>query len=206
MTSKVYTLDRQQASDLLKVSVRTIDRYITKKVLSSQRRQGRIYLNEEEIKHLQLKANIDTIDGAEVMSTSKKSSSNYVDHVESDQKKKSSSSSSSFAESRQEIDTASISVLQTEARIYRELFDASQKKIEEQNGQLLQSWKKIAELQGELKNSVPLLAMENRQKEEDQSKITLEKRLQHQEFFKNLYLVLLIGAGVLLPFLLFVLR
>ena len=44
-----YNVDRKAASKLLKVSVRTVDRYIKKKVLAAQNVGGRVWLNKDEV-------------------------------------------------------------------------------------------------------------------------------------------------------------
>lgn len=44
-----YNIDRRAASKLLKVSVRTVDRYIKKKVLAAQNVGGRVWLDKEDV-------------------------------------------------------------------------------------------------------------------------------------------------------------
>ena len=46
---KTFTISRNQASKILKVSTRTLDRYIKTKKLSSKNIAGRIFLNEQEL-------------------------------------------------------------------------------------------------------------------------------------------------------------
>ncbi len=49
-TLSTYSLDRKAASRLLKVSIRTLDRYIKSKKLSSRVDSGHIWLNKDEIR------------------------------------------------------------------------------------------------------------------------------------------------------------
>jgi len=49
-TLSTYSLDRKTASRLLKVSMRTLDRYIKAKKLSSRVENGHIWLSKEEIR------------------------------------------------------------------------------------------------------------------------------------------------------------
>lgn len=49
-TLSTYSLDRKTASRLLKVSIRTLDRYIKAQKLSSRTENGHIWLNKEEIR------------------------------------------------------------------------------------------------------------------------------------------------------------
>jgi hypothetical protein len=46
---KTFRLSRKDASQILKVSTRTLDRYIIKKTLSTKNIAGRIFLSEEEV-------------------------------------------------------------------------------------------------------------------------------------------------------------
>ena len=45
----MYNIDRKTASKLLKVSMRTVDRYIVAKKVSIEKRDGRIWLDKKEI-------------------------------------------------------------------------------------------------------------------------------------------------------------
>jgi len=49
-TLSTYNLDRKTASRLLKVSIRTLDRYVKSKKLSSRTENGHIWLNKEEVR------------------------------------------------------------------------------------------------------------------------------------------------------------
>lgn len=46
---KTFKLSRNEAAKILKVSTRTLDRYVKSKKLSSKNIAGRIFLNEEEV-------------------------------------------------------------------------------------------------------------------------------------------------------------
>lgn len=54
MHDSIFTIDRRKAAELLKVSVRTIDRYIVKNIVSHLRKGARIFLSENEIAKLHL--------------------------------------------------------------------------------------------------------------------------------------------------------
>lgn len=49
ITKKSFELSRKEASGILRVSTRTLDRYITTKKLSTKNIAGRIFLNREEV-------------------------------------------------------------------------------------------------------------------------------------------------------------
>jgi len=49
VSQKLYELSRKDAAQILKVSVRTLDRYISKRTVTSKNIAGRILLNHDEI-------------------------------------------------------------------------------------------------------------------------------------------------------------
>ncbi len=55
MEENGYTISRQDAAKLLKLSVRTLDRYLKGNILSSKEVEGRVYLNLEELKNFSKK-------------------------------------------------------------------------------------------------------------------------------------------------------
>ncbi|MDX9970427.1 MAG: hypothetical protein RBS56_00775 [Candidatus Gracilibacteria bacterium] len=51
MEENSYTISRQDAAKILKLSVRTLDRYLKGKKISSKEVEGRVYLNMDEIRN-----------------------------------------------------------------------------------------------------------------------------------------------------------
>ncbi len=74
--NKEYSVDRKTASRLLKVSIRTLDRYVQQKKLSTRLVNGRVWLDRGEIDDFLGSQKVD-------MSTSNLSTVNRVDSVDS---------------------------------------------------------------------------------------------------------------------------
>lgn len=74
-----YDVDRKTASRLLKMSVRTVDRYIRANKLSSQSIDGRIWLSKKEILGLRNVVRVDSVDIGVDTVDSKKSIDSRVD-------------------------------------------------------------------------------------------------------------------------------
>lgn len=219
MVDKAYTIGRKDASKKLQVSLRTVDRYISSKRVSSQKRHGRIYLNKEEIDRLRHELNVDTVEGDTVVSTPKSTEKSSVygvysdkvgmstlstDDVKSDygQSRQSGHMESSQSSQKSQSGQDGLVLVQTEVRIFRELFERSEKKRETQYSELLQAWKRIAQLEEQVKNSVPLLEMKNEQAKRDQKDaqfLEISRKLERQIFSKNMYFILLLLFSLLIP-------
>jgi len=52
-----YTLTRQEAADLLEISVRSVDRYIKSWKIRSEKRWKSVYVNDNDIKNIQTNSN-----------------------------------------------------------------------------------------------------------------------------------------------------
>lgn len=52
-----YTLTRQEAADLLEISVRSVDRYIKSGKIRSEKRWKSVYVNDNDVKNIQINSN-----------------------------------------------------------------------------------------------------------------------------------------------------
>ena len=77
--TKKHNLDRKAASKLLKVSLRTVDRYIKQKKLASRVVSGRIWLDKNETIDFRDRHRVDKVDTDVDMSTVKLSIDKSVD-------------------------------------------------------------------------------------------------------------------------------
>lgn len=147
MTQAVeYNIDRKSASKLLKVSVRTVDRYLKSKKLSSRVVDGRVWLDKNEIdllagrKHRGLK--VDNSD----MSRSSLSSDNGVDKDDI------------VAEN---VQTFSPTPTKTQKRdsknTYKKLYEELQGEVKEKQERLEIANYRVGQLENQLRNSIPLL-------------------------------------------------
>ena len=56
----MFDIDRKTASRLLKISVRTVDRYVALNRLGHEKREGRIWLDKKEIMKIRAQRRVDT--------------------------------------------------------------------------------------------------------------------------------------------------
>lgn len=133
---KTFTVSRAKAAKTLKVSTRTLDRYIKSKKLSSKNVAGRIFLNEEEVtsyakkkrKHRKIKHRQPRVTQAKV----EESVPDIV--VESD------------------IDF----VGKVENRIYKSLYDEVQRDLKAFQQRLEGANYRVGQLEAQIESSVPL--------------------------------------------------
>jgi hypothetical protein len=198
---KRYTIDRKSASRLLKVSTRTVDRYIRQDKLSSLMENGRIWLSEAEIRTLKEvrrpKVEVVNVDMSKPRMSIDKSVHIGVDNVEGV------SPSLSSQVYRQ----------QGEEGVYKGLYEDIIEEYREYQEKLNRATYKMGQLEAQLKYSVPLLKhnKEKRMLTTSQRKLEgeLDKALEGikefeqeykiERFNKHVYLMILLGVLVLQP-------
>lgn len=208
---KQYNLSRGAASRLLKVSIRTLDRYLTIKKLSSRVVSGRIWLNKEEIESFRMeKEQPITVDKVD-MSTSKMSidvDMDKVDNLDSDDQ-----------------DTADI--LSTQPRkmgqgsgIYKKLYEEMKQELREKQERLEIANYRVGQLETQVRNSIPMLEYhrENyeKQKTEQDLRGKLEEstglikqfatKIKYEQFSKRAFLLVLLVILALQPLWLLLMR
>lgn len=192
----MYAIDRKTASEKLKVSLRTIDRYIAKKKLSTRKVEGRIWLNNTEIQKLQkqrerMHRGISdrqstlpdmSIDNGETVSTWERQLSAY-------QKENSA------------------------GEIYKKLFDEFKQELYTKQKQLEGANYRVGQLEAKIKESVPLLEhnkalnaekrlkkdMEDEMKFLKTSSVQLKKKVKEEKTNKLVYLFILFILLLLQP-------
>ena len=200
--TKQYNLDRKGASRLLKVSIRTLDRYIRGKKLSTRLEDGRIWLDRNEIVNFRTRqsrqARVDNVD----MSTPHLSIDNDVDNVDSQVDK---------------VDTVKLmgskrprSGKQT---IYKKLYEELKGEINEKQARLEIANYRVGQLESQVKNSIPLLEYhrESYEKKQKQEVLTKELKtstsiiqklkieLRFSRFSKKVFIILLLVTLALQP-------
>lgn len=186
-----YNIDRKGASRLLKVSVRTVDRYLKSKKLSSRIVDGRVWLSKGEIegfmgrKHRGLKV------GGVSLSTGGLSSDKVVDNL------------TSSVDSVDLIHTQATKT-QTKKRsgnTYKKLYEDLQDEIKEKQERLEIANYRVGQLENQLRNSIPLLQYhrENSEKQLQEKKFkeeikvkntnikTLAKKLRNEQIIKKIF-------------------
>lgn len=188
-----YTIDRRAASRLLKVSMRTLDRYVKAKKLSTKIVDGRIWLNRDEVGGFRVAKGESIMVGKVDMSTSKMSIDDNVDIV---------------------------SPLSTTPRkerggkaLYKKLFQDLRDELHEKQERLEIANYRVGQLEAQIRNSIPLLEYHRetfeRDKQSEAKDIELREahktvknvttQLQYEKFNKRIFLSVLLVILSLQP-------
>lgn len=153
--ARKYSVDRKNASRLLSVSLRTLDRYVAEKKLSSIKKSGRIWLNEEELLDLKRENEAGDID---VLTNS------LWDEIDED-----AMITETYAlnkDNEEEVEELSqvktkkqdpIRNATTDSVLYRELYLDAKEKLEQAN-------LKIQQLEAQIGTMIPLLEYQKQQR------------------------------------------
>lgn len=167
---KNYNISRKEASRLLKVSIRTVDRYIKSQKLSTVYVDGRMWLNKEEVMVFKRRHNGQVSTPKVDMSTDYMSIDTDVDSgVDS-----------------VEVLPIDESTLSTKGRksgegIYKKLYQEAKEEIVEKNDRLELANYRIGQLEAQVKSSIPLLEYHR----ESEEKKRLEKELERSNSEKE---------------------
>jgi len=130
---KTFDLSRKEASDLLKVSTRTLDRYIKSKKLSSKNIAGRVVLNRDEIDAMKSKR-----------------PHRKVRKNKSQNKKQVYEINASYVEPKTEEKNA-------EEKVYKTLYEELKLEVKVFQQRLEGANYRVGQLESQVKSSVPLL-------------------------------------------------
>lgn len=186
-------IDRKTAAKQLKVSLRTIDRYVKAKAVKSQRRNGRIWLDKKEITRL------------------KRQKTGTIDIVpRPTQNKIDMSIDSVYSVSTLEPKISATRKENEYVGVYKKLFEELQNENKERQRQLEGANYRVGQLEGQLKDSIPLLdhqkmlTAENTKVSSLQQKLeTIKAKLKEEKINKLVYLIILFIMMMLQPLWLF---
>lgn len=206
---KRFSLSRESASRLLKISIRTLDRYIKTKKLSTRVIDGRIWLDKEETERFKVgkygKIKVDNVD----MSTLKVSIDKRVDNVDKVVDK---------------VDKVEIldqePVARDENNIYKKIYSELKEDLREKQERLEIANYRVGQLEAQLRNSVPMLEYHrenyNKEKREEDLKNKLQEstsiikklsyKLKQVKFNKRIFIIILLSILALQPLWLLLLR
>jgi hypothetical protein len=147
----IYNIDRKGASKLLKVSMRTIDRYVKAKKLSIQIINGRVWLNRKEIMDFKEAMEKPVYVDKVTVSTSDMSIDDNVDRIDSIDNVEvlSDGKSEKFSSKRQEKTI--------DGEIYKKLYLDAKEELYEKQERLEIANYRVGQLEAQIKNSIPLL-------------------------------------------------
>lgn len=202
-----YNIDRKMASKLLKVSIRTVDRYVKNKKLSIQIINGRVWLNKKEIQMFKEALERPVYVDKDVVSTSGMSIDDKVDRVDNVEVISQESVEKFEPKSSQNKENA----LSNE--IYKKLYSDAKEELREKEERLEIANYRVGQLEAQVRNSIPMLEYhrenyERKQLEESLTSkvnehLTLVKRitlqLKTETFKKRVFLAVLLTILALQP-------
>lgn len=203
-------IDRKAAADMLKVSVRTIDRYLRKGALSKEEINGRILIRMKDLRPLmEQKAVL-----ASALGTDQPDEEIPTNTVHAEYQSPDSS-------------IISNSAAQEDLQIYKKLYEELQEELKLKQERLEGANYRVGQLEGLLKESVPLLeyrkvlAIENQKREELEDLLTkfeqetdllnqtldsrrgeldqIQKNLESERFNKKVFIIILVILFLLQP-------
>jgi hypothetical protein len=217
-------LDRKQAAEVLKVSVRTIDRYIQRGLLSTDQLNGRIFIKYKDLKPLINQKNLKDRYLEEI--DSQQFEGNYTNRevqpeIESVSDNKEASIDTSEFKQISELKQAH------DQSIYKKLYEELQEELKQKQERLEGANYRVGQLEGLLKESVPLieyrkaLAVEGEKRSELEELLNdfekdnellnqtvdakrqeleqLSEKLQIERFNKKVFIIILIVLFLLQP-------
>ena len=219
----MYDIDRKTASRLLKISVRTVDRYINSQKVSHERRDGRIWLDKKEIMQLKARRRVDRVDSPVDMSTSEMSI-DKVDLIPVDMSIDSEGNTfHSVAQDDGETHAPGYTkkgstrgrshIQEDDVQVYKNLYEQLQQELRDKEQHLEMANYRLGQLEARIKETIPLLDykrdLANEQAEKDQLRKNLDSHLmeldvalnnyREERFNKRIYLILLFILLLLQP-------
>ncbi len=214
-----YEIDRKAASRLLKVSIRTVDRYIVNAKISHEKRDGRIWLNKKEILNLKKKKNVDINQSRYVsMSTDK----NDYEGVDTLVDNRNIGAEGPYERNKKDFGEGTPLINNFNEKkqgdgIYQKLYEELKEELQKKQDRLEGANYRVGQLEGQLKESVPLL--EHRKIIEQEAQLQeelkmeaeaakeearrIQKKIGDEKLAKNIYLVILFIILFLQPLWLF---
>lgn len=164
--AETFKMDRKAAAKLLKVSVRTVDRYIASNRLSIQRRDNRIWLSKENVLEFRDGRQVDTLSADMSIDVD---SQNGVD-------------SSSAGVDSLSTPAAKISANQkarSASSIYKKLYEQTHEELKNAQQRLEGANYRVGQLESLVKESVPLLDHQRLLGEEKAERFQLEEEVEN---------------------------
>jgi len=171
MDNEVFGLDRKTASRLLKVSIRTVDRYIKSKKLSTSVIDGRVWLSKKELEGIREEKNRKTATHRVDMSTPAMSIDDGVDNVD-----------------RVElIDQGNVDSVSTKTRkrktanaVYKKLYIDQKEELHEKQERLEIANYRVGQLEAQVKNSIPMLEYHQERYQVEKHEKSLQTKIEEQ--------------------------
>lgn len=149
-------LDRKQAADILKVSIRTIDRYISRGLLPKKDIGGRIFIRSNDLKNFLDKKHLNS----DFLEENSQTVPDFnLERGRPNQKFTSENSSQSDSEigDYAELEVLKQNSTEHDQAIYQKLYEETQEELKNKQERLEAANYRVGQLEGALKETVPLL-------------------------------------------------
>lgn len=204
ISEKQYNLSREAACRLLKVSIRTVDRYVKAKRLSTMIVDGRIWLSREDVEGFLMSKGAGQVIDNNRVSTADMSSSQPVDDMDT----------------VEVFNQGSVHKLSTQRRTVRDssdtfknLYEELKEEVREKQERLEIANYRVGQLESQVRNSIPMLEYHRehfeRQKLEEELRSKLDEssglikklstKLKYAKLGKRLYIAVLLVILALQP-------
>jgi len=204
---KIFNIDRKAASKLLKVSMRTLDRYAKSGKISNKVVNGRIWFEKDElVTYKKGKERVDTVDTGN-MSTVDLSMDTQVDNIDNVEVL-----GADNVHIPKKITTRRRTSTQNK-NTYQKLFIDLKKELEEKQSRLEVANYRVGQLETQLRNSVPMLEYHAESAERERKELEMKEKmneadtfikkiqieLKYQRFSKRLFLIVLLTILAVQP-------
>ncbi len=168
---ETHNLDRKTASKLLKVSIRTIDRYIKSKKLSTSVVDGRVWLSKRELEDVNSRKISRMSTQVVDMSTPRMSTDTEVDETDKVEVLEHESVDSVSTKSRKR---------KTSSGAYKKFYEDLKEELHEKQERLEIANYRVGQLEAQVKNSVPMLEYHQEKFETEQQELKLQEQITEQ--------------------------
>ncbi len=201
---KEYNLDRKAASRLLNVSIRTLDRYVRSRKLSTKVVDGRIWIDKADVVKLKAEKEAPVLVEKISLSTSTMSIDDDMGNMDT-------------VEMVDHDDVHSHPKLSTprerDGDVYKNLYDQMKLELNEKQERLEMANYRVGQLESQVRNSIPMLEYhrqnQDREKQENVLKSQIEdsltklkrlvNELKYEKLSKRLFLVILLVLLAIQP-------
>lgn len=170
--SRQQKISRKEAAGLLKVSVRTVDRYVKAKKLSTVVDNGHLWLFREEIAHFNSRQVVDSVDTTVDRLSTHLSTVVDVDRVDT---------TVDNVDKTVDNRVDSVNILSTPRKhknTYKKLFYELQTELREKQERLEIANYRVGQLEAQVRNSVPMLEYHKEKYEKDKQEQDLREKLE----------------------------
>ena len=169
--SKLY-VDREEASKILKVSTRTVDRYVRKYRFKTRKDGRRVLVKRDDVDRIiqdHIGHFVDVKSTDLKIKLDKKNIDNTVSRV------------SNIDVKNVKVESVNNTDSNNENRVYKGLYTDTKNELKEKQERLEAATYRVGQLEAQVKNMVPLLDYNRKEKELKETQLTVEHKIKEGE-------------------------